>query len=640
MTSTFNPYHQWLGIPVGQTSATHYELLGLPPGEADGTRIEEAFYDRYAKVRRYQVGTHATVAIRILSELARAYQVLSDSDARGEYDRSLQPAVPDPASQVPVTLVWEAALDGSPDVEVIDAVRAARQLAWEKGGEAGLFEFAKRALRANLPVDDLREMLLNKAQADQRYVCGACYELIDSPARESTARVAVTSRQDVISPTLTISVTTGWLRYHADLQGSAAVWRGARHISSFHRGGVAFTVFAVVWLVLLLGVLAGFAFRPRASWWFAAGPAVASLAAVIIGSIYRPRFKCGIDVGWSEVIPQWFDTPATLEQVAFVAGLAHVSVGRGDRRQRTRTLDRICQSCESWAQSNLITSLQLSKIFRLVLLDRLREPELAGSEVRALGQLLDGCLAGHWPMETLYLVLRDGDWLSFCLPGVDVALRLRAYEVMGRAGLSPVDVLRLMRLSPGLARLLRTPDWEHGPVPSGRPPSALESARYFCVLRASSRRSIVTETISAFELAHAQRFHALAARPDSLLQSSDGSLVVSHQGIYLQGERLDDPETTTWRIRDRQHEILTGKTVIPWPASPVHTLRLVQKLSKWREQYLEPEAMRLAALPSSGNLPAAVVRMAGPCPACQRSLIFESGKTIAEPMGGVPNRRT
>ena len=39
---TFDPYHQWLGIPAAEQPPNHYRLLGVPLLESDLDVIEAA----------------------------------------------------------------------------------------------------------------------------------------------------------------------------------------------------------------------------------------------------------------------------------------------------------------------------------------------------------------------------------------------------------------------------------------------------------------------------------------------------------------------------------------------------------------------------------------------------------------------
>ncbi len=77
LSDSFNPYHEWLGFSSDSHPPDHYELLGISSGETDPERIATAFQQRYAQVRKYQVGKRSAEAISILQELTTAYEQLS-----------------------------------------------------------------------------------------------------------------------------------------------------------------------------------------------------------------------------------------------------------------------------------------------------------------------------------------------------------------------------------------------------------------------------------------------------------------------------------------------------------------------------------------------------------------------------------
>jgi hypothetical protein len=85
----FDPYQEWLNLPGGGPR-THYELLGLAAFEEDPLRIQQAAMERTALVRRYQLGPHAGDAIRLLGELAAAFDQLHDPLRKQAYDDQLR----------------------------------------------------------------------------------------------------------------------------------------------------------------------------------------------------------------------------------------------------------------------------------------------------------------------------------------------------------------------------------------------------------------------------------------------------------------------------------------------------------------------------------------------------------------------
>ena len=70
-----------------------YDLLGIAP-DADGATVRRAYLDRSRRFHpdawfRRNVGEFGPLLSRVFQKLSAAYQVLSDEDARGAYDREL-----------------------------------------------------------------------------------------------------------------------------------------------------------------------------------------------------------------------------------------------------------------------------------------------------------------------------------------------------------------------------------------------------------------------------------------------------------------------------------------------------------------------------------------------------------------------
>lgn len=86
----FDPYLEWLKIPVERRPPTHYELLGLPDFESESAHIHTAVMERMALVRRYQLGEHSDIVVQLLGELSGAFNCLSDPQRRQAYDEQLR----------------------------------------------------------------------------------------------------------------------------------------------------------------------------------------------------------------------------------------------------------------------------------------------------------------------------------------------------------------------------------------------------------------------------------------------------------------------------------------------------------------------------------------------------------------------
>ena len=93
---SFDPYHQWLGIPPSEQPPNHYRLLGIAPFETDPAVISQAADQRAAQIRTVQTGEHAHLSQRILNEIAGAKLSLLDPTIKRSYDADLAKRMPPP----------------------------------------------------------------------------------------------------------------------------------------------------------------------------------------------------------------------------------------------------------------------------------------------------------------------------------------------------------------------------------------------------------------------------------------------------------------------------------------------------------------------------------------------------------------
>ena len=114
MSTDFDPYHRWLGIPPKHQPADHYRLLAIERFEEDPEVIADAAERQTAHVRRYALGPHQDISQRILNELAAAKVCLLQPDKKAEYDRKLREQVA--AQEPPVPQVASPSVSPLPPV--------------------------------------------------------------------------------------------------------------------------------------------------------------------------------------------------------------------------------------------------------------------------------------------------------------------------------------------------------------------------------------------------------------------------------------------------------------------------------------------------------------------------------------------
>jgi hypothetical protein len=87
---TFDPYRQWLGIPVEEQPLNHYRLLGVPRYETNREAIRLAAHQRMQQVKGYQRGEHAAASKKIVNEIITAKACLLTPRKKAVYDELLR----------------------------------------------------------------------------------------------------------------------------------------------------------------------------------------------------------------------------------------------------------------------------------------------------------------------------------------------------------------------------------------------------------------------------------------------------------------------------------------------------------------------------------------------------------------------
>lgn len=107
MAEEFNPYYEWLGIPLKDQPPHAYRLLALELFEANPSVIESAAEQRMLLLRSRQAGKHSVLSQQLLNEVAAAQRSLLDPIKRAALDAELkaklQAAKPKVGIVMPVT---------------------------------------------------------------------------------------------------------------------------------------------------------------------------------------------------------------------------------------------------------------------------------------------------------------------------------------------------------------------------------------------------------------------------------------------------------------------------------------------------------------------------------------------------------
>jgi len=98
MSTEFDPYRKWLGIPPKDQPPHYYRLLGIARFEDDADVIENAADRQMAHVRTFQAGQFGALTQQVLNELSAAKICLLDPVRKAAYDDQLRATLKAPAT--------------------------------------------------------------------------------------------------------------------------------------------------------------------------------------------------------------------------------------------------------------------------------------------------------------------------------------------------------------------------------------------------------------------------------------------------------------------------------------------------------------------------------------------------------------
>lgn len=90
MSDSFDPYHNWLGIPRQEQPPDYYRLLGIVLFESDPDVIQNACDQRMSHLKAFATGPRAALSQRLLNEVSRAAVCLLNPSKKRTYDEKLR----------------------------------------------------------------------------------------------------------------------------------------------------------------------------------------------------------------------------------------------------------------------------------------------------------------------------------------------------------------------------------------------------------------------------------------------------------------------------------------------------------------------------------------------------------------------
>jgi hypothetical protein len=354
----------------------------------------------------------------------------------------------------------------------------------------------------------------------------------------------------------------------------------------------------VVWLAppLVLGFLAAL-FLPRPE----AAVGVSFLAALLAFLFVAFRWYVGdaaldraVDHAWTLLAPKFHADGFSVDDSAFLAGLAEASLGHGRPHQRERALEGAIDRTEQALDSRPEVLEHAASFWRLAIADGAR---LGRDPVPLAARQIHRCLTGVLPLTFADRLLTGWktDWLT---PGNRARLRAVVCRQAFENDLDVADLLEAGRLAPGLGQLLAVQQADD-----------LAALRHLWSLKTSQPWERCGEAFTVFDLAEQA---GLAGRlleqcPDLLLYQFLGgaeraehgpeALLICRRGVIFGGKLINQVKQT--------HEL------------PIRADRVTAWLAYLSEQFLPQEKSGQAPTARSGRFRILETNV---CPSCGRSV--------------------
>ena len=134
--ASFDPYHQWLGIPREEQPPTYYRLLGITQFESDRNVIAAAAERQTSHLRTFQDGPNSKMAAQLLKRVITARTTLLSPHTKAKYDRWLNeqryPKQDSPSSDDPLDALAESdPLDHAATIRTPITTQQAARPTWQ-----------------------------------------------------------------------------------------------------------------------------------------------------------------------------------------------------------------------------------------------------------------------------------------------------------------------------------------------------------------------------------------------------------------------------------------------------------------------------------------------------------------------------
>ena len=186
MSDTFDPYHEWLGIPKQEQPASAYRLLGIREFEHDGAVIANAADRTMKHLRTYQAGRRSQISQKLLNEVANAKITLLDEKSKTQYDAELAVEFQASKKSLEETVTPPPQINKEPFVE--DHTNAIESIA--KGNQSSRGRRQRRGNKAATQSVQSRFLFIGFIAVFTILVLGIAFTVLPGPQRSTTSEKA------------------------------------------------------------------------------------------------------------------------------------------------------------------------------------------------------------------------------------------------------------------------------------------------------------------------------------------------------------------------------------------------------------------------------------------------------------------
>jgi hypothetical protein len=498
-------------------------------------------------------------------------------------------------------------------------------------GDAGVLRVQRLLIARGADEPEVRRALLEEARDEHASRCPWCFALVPVPHEAEPAFVNQ-YRGRLSARGYRVEIDEGRQRTLLEVEKPDRLLVHGSEPGHRWTARAASTFFTAPFVLLGLALAVGLMSWDGEVYWPVSG--ILLVAAVVYGLARRawrakvPAEDRARNYAWTLLAPRLHEGGFRLDDSAFLAGLAHHCLRRGDGRLRAALLGELLELTGEAVARGAVPPAHLAALRRLAIEDA----AAAGDDPMPLiaGQV-GRCFHGRLPLAFAEHLLDGwgGDWWT---RGNVVRLRVLLCDQAFEAGFEVRNLLDAGQTAPALGRVLDT----------GRP-TYLAALRLLWSLRASQPWDTCGPSLTAFDLAaDRQRARLLGKYPDLLLlqeepnwpplagadaEAEPARIVLCSRGVFLQDMLFtSEPPPAEVVLRGGSTDVAFGTQRF---RARGRLEALAPRMERWFRYAFKEFLPRLSEV--KGWQPperAALLRAWGavPCPECRRPLLARVGE--------------